>query len=153
MVKEIPLQNGLVALVDDEDYERVSQYNWSVSYDKATSPRVQKNDKKNKTSNLKYFILEDIPPGKCIICKNHNHFDFTKENLKIVNKQDIKSTSMGHKGSSSKYKGVCWDKQYSKWRAMIAVNGKRKCLGRYENEDEAAKAYNNMAKKLIQLLD
>jgi hypothetical protein len=48
---------------------------------------------------------------------------------------------------TSKYKGVCFDKQTSKWVSHIRVNGKTIKLGRYLIEEEAAQAYNEAAIK------
>ena len=43
---------------------------------------------------------------------------------------------------SSKYLGVNLDKQTQKWRASISVDGRKKILGYFNNEEEAARAYN-----------
>lgn len=51
--------------------------------------------------------------------------------------------------TSSKYKGVTWDKESDKWMAQIYINGKRKFLGRFFNELEAARAYQNACKELL----
>lgn len=48
---------------------------------------------------------------------------------------------------SSKYKGVCFAKFFKKWKADIQVNKKVYHLGYYENELDAAKAYNDAALK------
>jgi len=47
--------------------------------------------------------------------------------------------------SSSKYKGVCWQKQTQKWYARLMFEGKRYHLGCYASEIEAALAYNTAA--------
>jgi len=41
----------------------------------------------------------------------------------------------------SKYIGVHREKPTQRWRASISVNGKRLSLGRFDTEEEAAKAY------------
>lgn len=51
------------------------------------------------------------------------------------------------KGSSSKYVGVCWHTRDEKWRAQIKSNGRVIYIGSFENEEEAAKAYDKEAKK------
>lgn len=42
---------------------------------------------------------------------------------------------------SSKYTGVCWRKDISKWMASIKVNNKSKALGVFECEEDANNAY------------
>jgi hypothetical protein len=44
-------------------------------------------------------------------------------------------------GSSSKYKGVHWDKSRNKWTTRIKVMYKSVYIGRFDTEEEAAKAY------------
>lgn len=44
-------------------------------------------------------------------------------------------------GTSSKFKGVHWDKSKKKWRAAIMVNYRCLHLGRFKVEEQAAEAY------------
>jgi len=50
---------------------------------------------------------------------------------------------------SSKYKGVSWDKKENKWRSRITYKGVFKHIGYYENEEEAARAYDQAALKFF----
>ena len=43
------------------------------------------------------------------------------------------------------YYGVCWHKDAGKWRAQIQIDGKRKTLGYFTNEKEAAEVFNKAA--------
>jgi hypothetical protein len=48
------------------------------------------------------------------------------------------------KGTSI-FKGVSWFRYAGKWRAFIKVRGDQKYIGSYDNEEEAARAYDNAA--------
>jgi hypothetical protein len=45
------------------------------------------------------------------------------------------------KNTSSQYIGVSSHKPSEKWRARISIDGKEKYLGRFDNEEDAARAY------------
>ena len=138
------------AIVDDEDYERVNQYNWCVDKAKQTSVSIYKWTKGNKTKKqrLSHFILDlQENNNKVVTYKNKNFLDLRKSNLLILDKKTFTSTRRGVKNSSSKYKGVHWDKQKKRWRATIKVKGKSIYLGIFKSEDEAAKKYNSAALK------
>jgi hypothetical protein len=47
---------------------------------------------------------------------------------------------------SSQYRGVAWEKSNNKWKANIKYNGKRHHLGCFEDEKEAARAYDKPAR-------
>lgn len=53
------------------------------------------------------------------------------------------------KGTSSKFKGVCWHKRDNGWRAYIRKDGKQLYLGLFTSEAEAACAYDVKAKELF----
>ena len=54
-------------------------------------------------------------------------------------------------GGTSKYRGVHYHKLANKWEASIRVGGKRKYLGLFKDELDAAKVHDSV-KKLIQQL-
>ena len=47
---------------------------------------------------------------------------------------------------TSQYKGVSWNKYRDKWQSQIKINGKKKYLGSFTSEEEAAEAYQNALK-------
>jgi hypothetical protein len=80
---------------------------------------------------------------------NRNALDNRKANLRpatraqnVLNRPYIRPD-----GCYSKYKGVSWHKHQKKWQAQICYNGRNKCVGCFDDEIDAAKAYDEAAKK------
>ena len=57
------------------------------------------------------------------------------------------NASVKRKKCTSKYYGVYWSKERKKWCTTIGFNKKCYALGRYINEEDAAKAVDNFIKK------
>ena len=70
------------------------------------------------------------------------------ENLRECNNSENQCNRKSARDSSSRYKGVSWYPNYGKWLANFAVGGKKKFIGYYDCEIEAAKAYDKKVKEL-----
>ena len=68
-------------------------------------------------------------------------------NLREATRQENNFNSSSRKLSSSVYKGVFWAKRNKKWISKINFNNKQIHIGYFDCEIEAAKAYNEEAKK------
>jgi hypothetical protein len=154
MVKEISLTQGQVALVDDEDFERVNQYKWNANYHKLQKQHYAErgihicriNGKtKTKTIRMHRFIM-DAPKGKSVDHINHNTLDNRKENLRIVSHRE-NHQNRKNKGAS-KYPGVCFDKRRGTWYARIRIGKRCNWLGSFDDEKDAARAYQNAYEQL-----
>ena len=77
--------------------------------------------------------------------------DKKKRGEKVEKKKTIVTTAKANKQQDepphrpSKYVGVSWDRRNKKWQAMIRIDGKNKGLGRYHDEKEAARMYDEQA--------
>jgi len=147
MVKEIQLQNGLFALVDDEDYERVNKHLWVVRFANSSIPLIS-GFVEDKEKYLSHFVLDLEDIADSVSFSNGNRFDFRKENLIRLSRVSVSRRKKAHRGSSSKYKGVSWRDDSKKWLAKIKIGNKDFRIGLFENEDEAAEAYNQVAKEI-----
>lgn len=50
---------------------------------------------------------------------------------------------------TSKYKGVSWDEPRGKWKAQLQHEGKNRFIGRYDEEEDAAAAYDERAREVF----
>ena len=82
--------------------------------------------------------------------QNHiDHINHQTDNNRIENLRDVTQSQNQWNGSdrtgTSQYKGVSWAKHANKWVAHITINGKKKHLGLFIIEEDAAKAYDRAA--------
>lgn len=93
-------------------------------------------------------FLGHVPCGHKIVVDhiNNNKLDDRLSNLQLLtNRENLSKDKIG----SSKYTGVCWNKACKKWTATITINWSTKFLGNFDDEEEAAKAYQNALKTLV----
>ncbi len=80
--------------------------------------------------------------------KNHSTLDNRKTNLRICTQAENMRNRVP-RPSKSKFKGVCWEPREQYWRGRITLNGRSESLGVFDNELEAAQAYDHRAKQLF----
>lgn len=142
--RAIPLTRGLFAIVDAEDYERLSRDTWFAEGTTKNCYAVRK--RKGKSIKM-HREITNAPKHLVVDHKDHDGLNNRKANLRVCtfaeNCRNLRATR--HK--SSKYKGVHWHKGSRKWAAQITANNKRYHLGYFTEEIAAAQAYDRAAPK------
>lgn len=153
---KIPLNSrkypGLFALIDEADYELVSQYTWrpyfcnpgsrteriyAITEPRRHGPRIR----------MHRLILGRDCEGCDVDHINHNGIDNRRSNLRVATRsQNLMNARKADMPTTSKYKGVYWQSQYKKWAAKIGSRKYRAIVGSFESEDAAARAYDAAAK-------
>jgi len=99
--------------------------------------------KRISAHRLRWFMKYGVfPQGEL------DHINRIKDDNKIENLRECSSSENNRhrpkiKNCTSKYIGVSWHKMSGKWRSDYCYNYKKKFLGNYRNEEDAAKAYDN----------
>lgn len=150
-MKEIPLTRGLVALVDDEDYDTVAPYKWHADHEGYACRKGPNPIKPGKITTifmhrvLLGLAFGDLRKGDH---KNGNRADNRRENLRIAtDAQNCQNRKLGTNNTSG-FKGVYLHKASGKWHAKIRANGKDRSLGYYHNAEEAHNAYQRASELL-----
>ncbi|MCX5632499.1 MAG: AP2 domain-containing protein [Phycisphaerae bacterium] len=131
-------------IVDQDDYQKLAGYPWQLFENKSGSfYAVQFN---NGRFIKMHRVIMNAPPGKIVDHRNHEGLDNTKRNLRFATIAQNNYNNRKVKNRSSKYKGVCRRKERNKWHAYISYNCKKIHLGYFDNEEDAARVYDNAAK-------
>ena len=138
MTKTIPLSQDKVALVDDEDYDKLIVRKWIAQQHTKTWYVVASG---NPWLSMHRLIM-DCPSDKQVDHINHDGLDNRKENLRIVTNSVNQHNRRGVKG----YQFIGYR---NKWKATIMVNYKQMHLGYFDTEEEASAAYQQAKQKYV----
>jgi hypothetical protein len=145
-MKEIHLNNGMVALVDDEDFGYLNRWKWTAVKHINTYYATRGDYKGgcNKHLRLHRVVLGVYNDNAIIDHADGNGLNNQKNNLRVCKHMQNRHNSVGW--GESKYPGVT--KRGKKWMARIRPFGKYYHLGTYNTEQEAANAYAKKAQEL-----
>lgn len=144
---------GISVLVDDEDFERLNQYNWFI----VAKGYVVRNAKKDNGKWTRVYMHKDIlevPEGYEVEHADQNKANNQKSNLRPATRsENMANVRRAQKaGAHSKYKGVSKLNRPNlkrKWLSYIKVDYKMYYNGYYETEEEAAHVYNQFAEQIF----
>lgn len=140
-MKTIPLTRGFVALVDDQDYERLSAFKWRVLLRDDIAYAVRSSPRPNSRT---LYMHREIVGGAEVDHRRHDVaariVDNQRSNLREARHCQNQANQRKQRGGrTSIFKGV--GRKRDKWRAYIERDGLQRHLGHFFNEGYAALLY------------
>lgn len=132
------LTKGQSAIVDDNDFEWLSQWKWLLLGEYAA--RFVTINGKRKAITLSRVIM-NAPDHLEVDHIDGNKMNNQRSNLRLATHAENMRNKAKQSGRSSQFKGVSFYKPDQCWCAYIRINGKHTHIGRFPTEIAAAKAY------------
>lgn len=149
-MKEIPLSRGLVAKVDDSDFDWLNQWKWSAlrtvskGGEKFYAVRMQRKGEyvgKPKMI-LMHRVIAETGEGEVTDHRDIDGLNNQRANLRTCSQSENSLNHKGHIDRASKFKGVWWHRKNRKWVADF----RGKYIGSFPTEAQAAAAYDVTAR-------
>lgn len=147
-VRRVRVGRDHFALVDAADYPSVAPFHWHLL--RGHNGKLYAYAGVTSGSIYMHRLIAETLPGFETDHENGDGLDNRRSNLRTATASQNSGNTWkprrpGGMAHSSRYKGVSWDKSRSRWQAKICRNGRHKNLGRYDDEADAARAYDAAA--------
>ena len=149
-MKTIPLSQGYISDIDDEDYERVAQFKWTALVIRNRNGEIsivygyrnaKGDDGKQHPVMLHRFILGLEDKSLRVDHIDHNGTNNTRSNLRVCTQSQNQGNRRMSRNNRTGYRGVEWYPAYGMWTARVA--GKR--LGYFRDITAAIDAHRRAA--------
>jgi hypothetical protein len=148
----IPLTQGKFALIDEGDYDLVSQYRWQVKRTPSGKLYAQTSLPRRHPSGLRTLPLHRLilsaPVGIDVDHENGDGLDNRRSNIRLATRSQNAINRDKPPGGTSRFKGVRLIAKSGRWRASICKQGRQIHIGNFRCEVEAAKRYDEVARQL-----
>jgi hypothetical protein len=154
-MRELPLTQGKVALVDDEDFARASQFKWTAMkiYRRKREMWYARRAEclgrgKSRTILLHRFLM-DAPQGMEVDHVSGDGLDNRRSsNLRLATRSQNSVNSHRSRKAASGYRGV-YSRPNGKFHSKIMFQSKVLHIGIFVDAAKAAAAYDAKARELF----
>ena len=137
--KRITLTNGMIAYVDAADYEELSRYTWQL----VSGGYAGRHE--NRKLIFMHRQIMNPPKGMQVDHLKGNRLDNTRARLGICTLSENAQNRAKRANATSRYRGVSYSKDREEWVVALPREANQKFVGSYDDEVEAARAYDYAA--------
>lgn len=143
----LKLKGGLVAIIDEEDFGKVSKYNWFAHKEKNNTYVYANTILNGKRTCIKmHRIIMGANTGQMIDHIDRNGLNNKKENLRFSNKSLNSFNSRVRRDNKAGIKGVFYDKIREKFVGTVKINYKS-FQKRFDTKEQALNFREELLKK------
>lgn len=143
----------LQTIVSKEDKDALCGYTWRLNPAGYVYRTIWLRGENRNSRVYMHRQVTGCPQGLQVDHINKDRLDNRRENLRVCTRSQNNAANRKRKGGSSRFRGVSFSKDVKHrrkpWIAQIQKDGKNKRLGRFDNEVDAAKRYDEYALKFF----
>jgi hypothetical protein len=153
-VRNIPLTQGQMAIVDASDYDWLSQWKWHAVWNPGTKSFYAHRQEptggnpRQRSVRMHRQIIGILHGDRRMVDHaNHDTLDNRRSNLRPASNSENQRNREAGPTNTSGFKGVSWHKNDKKWHSRVMVQGKTVFFKGFLSREEAASAYDEEALK------
>jgi len=148
-MKHLPLSRGKISIIDDADFDWLSQWKWSCAANGYAVRRKGAGESEPGTVIYLHRVIMGFPTGKEVDHINRNKLDNRRSNLRIADRSLNASNMSAPRRNSSGVVGV--QAHAGGWMARIRVGNKNRYLGWFKDIALAIAARNQAETERLSL--
>jgi hypothetical protein len=139
----ITSKSGHEFVIDDEDWDLVKNFSWSVLRGYNTIYAQAGSKDGSRKPILMHRLIMNAGRGETVDHIDGNGSNNKKTNLRFCTRSQNQANQQKRiDGVTSRFKGVYWHKTNKRWCAVCSCDSRPHWVGSFDTETEAALAYN-----------